>query len=187
MIPPEPANKKRGRKPMLRRKEAGEENVGFCNGRVSRKRPQKKCSVYGVQGHNKRYHGLQGNSRRETTQEAEQIVGEANVNDDDTNGPMEAIDPQVDLLSKNIGNEEPVAESNVSEPVSQMINISVQAFPGLAPEIQSQVKRPKLDTRGGKRDKLNDNRSKDRNMEEIGAKKKKVWVPPGCTAYGKKQ
>ncbi|XP_039119617.1 uncharacterized protein LOC120255910 [Dioscorea cayenensis subsp. rotundata] len=135
MIPPELANKKRGRKPMLR-KEAGDENVGFCNGRVSRKGAQKKCSICGVQGHNKRYHGLQGNNRRETTQEVEQIVGEAN---DDTNCPMEAIDPQVDLLNKKIGNEEPVAGSNVSESVPQMVNISVQAFLGLAPEIQTKI------------------------------------------------
>lgn len=100
-----------------------------------------------------------------------------------------------------------------------MVNIFVQAFPGLAPEIQTKVRRTKLDTRGGKKDKLNENRSKDvhdardttstkrpppnlmipslrsqmknksvedRSREEIGAKKKKIWVPPG-SSYGKNQ
>ena len=36
-IPPEPANKNRGRKPLLRRKEADEESIGFTNGKVSMK------------------------------------------------------------------------------------------------------------------------------------------------------
>ena len=36
IIPPEPANNNRGRKSLLRRKEAGEENTGFTKGKVSK-------------------------------------------------------------------------------------------------------------------------------------------------------
>lgn len=59
MIPPEILPEKRGKKPLLRRKEPGEKEkeIGFTNGRVSRKGLKVKCSVCGVQGHNKRYHG----------------------------------------------------------------------------------------------------------------------------------
>lgn len=37
MIPPEPMNKRRGRKTLLRRKEIVDENKGFTNGKVSKK------------------------------------------------------------------------------------------------------------------------------------------------------
>lgn len=59
MIPPEPANKNRGRKPLMRRKEADEDTTSFTNGKVSRKGITKKCSICGTSGHNKRYHGVQ--------------------------------------------------------------------------------------------------------------------------------
>lgn len=55
MIPIEPINKKRGRKTMLRRKEACEE-VGFNKGRISRKGLKITYSVCGIVGHNKRFH-----------------------------------------------------------------------------------------------------------------------------------
>ncbi|XP_039135496.1 uncharacterized protein LOC120272686 [Dioscorea cayenensis subsp. rotundata] len=63
MIPPEPANKNRGRKPMLRRKDPLEEDTGFTKGKVCRKKVTIKCSICGVAGHNKRFHGLQNNTQ----------------------------------------------------------------------------------------------------------------------------
>lgn len=56
MKPPEPAQQRRGRKTMLRRKEAGED-IGFRKGNVSRKGFKVTCSICGVVGHNKRFHG----------------------------------------------------------------------------------------------------------------------------------
>lgn len=56
MTPPDPVNLKRGKKTKLRRREAGEE-PGFNKGKVSRKGLQIKCSICGVIGHNKRFHG----------------------------------------------------------------------------------------------------------------------------------
>ncbi|XP_039121591.1 uncharacterized protein LOC120258294 [Dioscorea cayenensis subsp. rotundata] len=56
IIPPEPMNKRRGRKTLLRRKEV-DENPGFSRGKVSKKGVKIKCSLCGATGHNKRYHG----------------------------------------------------------------------------------------------------------------------------------
>lgn len=56
MIPPIEVNKRRGRKTLLRRREIGEENRGFKNGKVTKKGVGMKCSVCGVTGHNKRHH-----------------------------------------------------------------------------------------------------------------------------------
>ena len=58
MIQSEPVNKKRGRKIMLRKREAGEE-VRFIKGKVARKGFKITCSICGVVGHNKRFHGSQ--------------------------------------------------------------------------------------------------------------------------------
>ena len=57
IIPPEPVNKRRGRKTLLRRKDVGE-NIGFTNGKVSKKGVKMTCSVCGATKHNKRYHGI---------------------------------------------------------------------------------------------------------------------------------
>ena len=59
MIPPEPMNKRRGTKTMLRRRELGEENRGFTRGKVSRKGVTMRCGICGKVGHNKRFHGRQ--------------------------------------------------------------------------------------------------------------------------------
>ena len=61
IIPPEPVNKRRGRKTLLRKKDAGE-SIGFTNGKVNEKRVKMKCRICGATGHNKRYHGVQVNS-----------------------------------------------------------------------------------------------------------------------------
>ncbi|XP_039141161.1 uncharacterized protein LOC120278432 isoform X2 [Dioscorea cayenensis subsp. rotundata] len=98
IIPLEPANKNRGRKPLLRRKEADEENTGFIKGKVSRRGIIITCSICGAQGHNKRYHGQQGkNQKRKTGQAAGRSSGAAMANEDDSNDqdPMDTIDPQV--------------------------------------------------------------------------------------------
>lgn len=58
MTPPDPVNLKRGRKTKLRRRELGEE-AGFNNGKVTRKGLKIKCSICGVIGHNRRFHGSQ--------------------------------------------------------------------------------------------------------------------------------
>ena len=58
IITSEVVNKNRGKKPLLRRKDVGKEKIGFTKGRVSKKGVKMKCNIYGVQGHNKRYHGL---------------------------------------------------------------------------------------------------------------------------------
>ena len=58
MIPPEVVNKKRGTKPLLRRKEAGKEEMGFTNGKVNKKGLKITCSICGTQGYNKRCHGF---------------------------------------------------------------------------------------------------------------------------------
>lgn len=57
MIPPQAANRNRGKKPMLRRKDPLEENTGFTRGKVCRRKVVIKCSICGVAGHNKRFHG----------------------------------------------------------------------------------------------------------------------------------
>lgn len=59
MIPPQPVNNRKGRKTILRRREAGEEPRGFTKGKVSRKGVIMKCSICGAAGHNKRFHGGQ--------------------------------------------------------------------------------------------------------------------------------
>lgn len=59
MIPPKLVNKNRGKKPLLRRKEANEDNTGFTNGNVRRNGIIITCSIYGISRHNIRYHGVQ--------------------------------------------------------------------------------------------------------------------------------
>ncbi|XP_039143980.1 uncharacterized protein LOC120281132 [Dioscorea cayenensis subsp. rotundata] len=58
MIPPPPVNNKRGKKTMLRRREPNEE-AGYTKGKVSMKGRKITCSICGVAGHNKRFHGIQ--------------------------------------------------------------------------------------------------------------------------------
>lgn len=50
--------RERVRKPYLDEKEAGE-NIGFTNGKISKKDAKMTCSLCGMAGHNKRYHGVQ--------------------------------------------------------------------------------------------------------------------------------
>lgn len=59
MIPPEQAKRNRGRKPILRRKDPLDDNTSLTNGIVSRKGITITCSICGITGHNKRYHGVQ--------------------------------------------------------------------------------------------------------------------------------
>ena len=59
VIPPEPMNRRKGRKTMLRRRELGEETGGFTRNKVSRKVITMKCSICSKVGHNKRFHGRQ--------------------------------------------------------------------------------------------------------------------------------
>ena len=58
IIPPEPMNKRRDSKTMLRRKEDGE-NISFTKGKVSKKGVKMTCSICGTTGHNKKYYGVQ--------------------------------------------------------------------------------------------------------------------------------
>lgn len=53
--PPDPVYRHKGKRPMLRRKEAGEE-VGYTKGKVNRKGLKITCSTCGAIGHNKRFH-----------------------------------------------------------------------------------------------------------------------------------
>lgn len=57
MIPLPPFNKKRDRKTLLIRQEVSEDNIGFTNGKVNKRGVSMRCSICGVFGHNKRYHG----------------------------------------------------------------------------------------------------------------------------------
>lgn len=56
MIPPEPITRRKGRKTLLRRREIGEDERGFTNGRVKKTGVTMKCSICGAPGHNKRHH-----------------------------------------------------------------------------------------------------------------------------------
>lgn len=57
MVPPEPVNKRRARRNLLRRRELVEEKRGFTNRKVSKKSVAMTCIICGTAGHNKRYHG----------------------------------------------------------------------------------------------------------------------------------
>lgn len=59
MIPPLPANKRKGRKTLLRRREQDEETMAFTRGRVSKRGVTIKCSICGASGHNRRFHDKQ--------------------------------------------------------------------------------------------------------------------------------
>ena len=56
MIPSQPINKRRGKKTMLRRRDANEK-IGFTKGKVSRKGKIITYSICGVASHNKIFHG----------------------------------------------------------------------------------------------------------------------------------
>ena len=58
MIPPQPINKRKGKKTMPRRRDANKE-IGFTKGKVSKKGKIITCSICGAAGHNKRFHEQQ--------------------------------------------------------------------------------------------------------------------------------
>lgn len=59
IIPPETANKNRGKKPLLISREVDEERTGFTNGKVSGKGIIITCNICGTSGHNKIFQGVQ--------------------------------------------------------------------------------------------------------------------------------
>ncbi|XP_039138305.1 uncharacterized protein LOC120275701 [Dioscorea cayenensis subsp. rotundata] len=87
MIPPESANRNRGRKPLMRKKDSLDEQEGYKRGKVSRKGHNNRCSVCGTIGHNKRFHG----SQRQRTTGEQQNEEDARQHMD----PMDTIDPEV--------------------------------------------------------------------------------------------
>ncbi|KAH7656011.1 hypothetical protein IHE45_18G051100 [Dioscorea alata] len=90
MIPPEPMTRRRGRKTLLRRKEIGEENEGFRNGRVKKTGVTMKCSICGTPCHNKRHHQGQQGEKRNTSQQQQAPSTEAGQHN-----PMDDIDPHI--------------------------------------------------------------------------------------------
>ena len=59
LLPPLKPNPKKGRRAKLGRLEAEELEKLATNGRVSRRGSVMTCTLCGVKGHNKRYHGKQ--------------------------------------------------------------------------------------------------------------------------------
>ncbi|XP_039138871.1 uncharacterized protein LOC120276215 [Dioscorea cayenensis subsp. rotundata] len=139
VIPPEPVNQRRGRKTLLRRKEA-EENQGFTNGKVSKRGVKMRCSVCGETGHNKRYHGLKGN--RDAS--GGQTHGEASRGESITTDDQTAMNDALRLIDENeraeanteAGGEYHITPPTLDHQVSQFITIPVQAIHEATPLVE---------------------------------------------------
>ncbi|XP_039115829.1 uncharacterized protein LOC120251356 [Dioscorea cayenensis subsp. rotundata] len=151
MIPPEPVNKKLSRKTMIRRREADEESRGYTNGKVCKKGVTMKCSVCGIAGHNKRYHGQGRNSNVGGQHSGQQ--SEAGLQN-----PMDNIDPQVlekhftllDSLAMGHDHVPATSQQQISkEAMSQIINASCEGNSSQTIHAAN-TRRQKFDTIGGK-------------------------------------
>ena len=68
ITPPEPKHKHKCRRATLRRKEADEIKNGIRNGKVTKKGAIITCTICGVNGHNRRYHGKSTQESARSTQ-----------------------------------------------------------------------------------------------------------------------
>ncbi|XP_039113780.1 uncharacterized protein LOC120249350 [Dioscorea cayenensis subsp. rotundata] len=183
MIPPEPITRRKGRKTLLRRREIGEDERGFTNGRVKKTGVTMKCSICGAPGHNKRHHQR---PQGEPSSEAGQ------------HNPMDDIDPHIleehfALVDAMYGPSQSAATTQTQpsvDPSSQVINPPQQGFPTTQTGTQSGMKMHKLPAWGGKgfdaatniaktqyKDKGTDRRSKEGTL----TRRKKAWLVVVCS------
>ncbi|XP_039142310.1 uncharacterized protein LOC120279440 [Dioscorea cayenensis subsp. rotundata] len=177
MVPPDPMQKKRGRKTMLRR-EPGEETSGFKHGRVSKKGVSMKCSVCGAKGHNKRHHKV--------SQVIDGITGEQEHQQPvEATNPMDIVDPQVlqahfEMVDSLVGANQQAGDirqgQNVSEPLSQVQQIAKE--PTNKNSTGSNARNHFLRSQGRQKD--NEDRSKEGGL----SRRKRNWVPPGTSTVG---
>lgn len=135
MIPPEVVMKKRGQKVRLRRKDATEK-IGFCNGKVSKTGKKITCSICGVTGHNKRFHGQQGTNTNNDDNGGQTGTSTTTLPRDEVNchDPMDGIDPQV--LEDHLQLVDHLIESQFSEKITTFENVQVEPLQGIITQEQ---------------------------------------------------
>ncbi|KAJ0967634.1 hypothetical protein J5N97_024551 [Dioscorea zingiberensis] len=138
-----------------------------------------------------------GDKQNARTVGASDPCGTSKHNEDTTNDPMDAIDPQVDLLSGAPEQpHEPIApEQTQVEHTSQVIDKSQQSQQGLHSSTMQQdmhvprekkkkaIKKPPATPRiPVLRPRMNDKPGEVKDKERPPQKNRKIWVPPGASS-----
>ncbi|XP_039145858.1 uncharacterized protein LOC120283285 [Dioscorea cayenensis subsp. rotundata] len=203
VIPPEPVNKRRGRKTLLRRKEIDEQS-GIKNNRVNKKGVKMKCNICGTVGHNKRFHGTQANK---SCASATNTASRSNIDIEQpfsqvgiTQGLKEPFSMVIEIPIEGVQEGALVTDYTTNQgsqdPLSQVVIDPLSTYTVDQTLAGTQSRITKLTRRGGKKSSnIQEDASHDihpqrkhKNAAEgtrarDPEKRKRVWLPPGAGAF----